>query len=128
MDQVDDHIRFLARAAVTPGYCGYHSEGLMHALKHRGLGKLIDPAKAGEFAIRWLSGISAFHEFDPFVIASLEIRAQCTKVGIPEVGGCPLCAADHFLPGRDIDEAWVTNVSDMMVQQAKLRQLIRGGL
>lgn len=110
--------------------CSKHSHDLRKQLERRGLDKLINPAHAGEFAQRWLDGDALAEEFDPYVVAALEINAKAQQFGVVDLNDmnvCPLCAINRVLQNSRADESWVDNVADLMLITAKVNHLVPMG-
>lgn len=108
--------------------CSGHSHGLMGALRKKGMGSLIRPERAAESAKKWLDGTALKHEFDPYVVASLEILAMCNKMNIYVIeGACPLCTTNAALQNAAAADKWIDNVSDLMLLTAQTNQLVAVG-
>lgn len=109
--------------------CIGHSHGLIAALRRKGMGSLIRPEQAAKFARRWLDGTATKPEFDPYVVAGLEILSKCRVMNIYVLpGGCPLCAAEKALQNADAGVAWIDNVSDLMLLTAQTNRLVAVGV
>lgn len=105
--------------------CGRHSHDMLHALRRRGMQKLIRPEDSVTFAKRWLEGLATKPEFDPFVVATLEIFKKCHDMSIYVLeGGCPLCAVNVAFQKNDADASWIDNVSDLMLLTAQTNRLV----
>lgn len=106
-------------------YCTGHLHDLRKQLDRKGLSRLIHPERAGEFGQRWVQGTAKAHEFDPMVVAMLEIGAKCRQLGIEFTDrACPLCAVNVGLKRPDAASSWTDNVTDLMVVVAQTNGLV----
>lgn len=106
-------------------FCASHFHDLDHTLKHKGMGRFINPAHAETFAQRWLDGTATILEFDPLVVSVLEIKAKTVQMGMVCLNGdCPLCAANRALQNLDTADAWIDNISDLMLITCKTNNLL----
>lgn len=106
--------------------CSGHLHDLSHAIKHKGLGRFINPERTTEFARKWLNGTASLHEFDPLVVSMLEINAKATQICGTHLinGSCPLCTVERVLAPNPAAETWIDNVSDCMLLFAKVNHLV----
>lgn len=107
-----------------------HFTAISHALRHRGLNKLIkdDPTVVQKSAKLWLSGEAAREEFDPRIVMILEINAHVTRItgsGFFDnnIEQCPLCVINNSA-GRDVSAEAITAFADYMRAIAKANNLI----
>lgn len=106
--------------------CARHSSDLSEALKRKGLWHLVKPERAQDFAVRWLQGTATAVEFDPYVVASLEINMKMVKflrIQPEHPQECPLCRVNLVLCNSEADKAWIDNVTDLMLLTAKVNDL-----
>ena len=107
--------------------CGTHFDEVKKALIRKGLGHLIkdrNGEQLSDFAVRWLLGTATMEEFDPLVVAILEITNHA-KIFIgmqPQDHRCPLCGVTYAL-GVGADDKWVDNVTDLMLLTSKVNGL-----
>jgi hypothetical protein len=110
--------------------CGSHQTDLAAALRKKGLWKLCstDPHISAVRAQRWLAGVAMREEFDPLVVATLEINSKAKEILHPAIAEtqhlCPLCQASKALQRVDIPAAWIDNCTDMMFLVAKTNGLV----
>lgn len=106
--------------------CSRHFSDLAYAVKHKGMGLMIRPEKSEMFAHHWLNGHSKLHEFDPLVVAALEINKKATELCGAAIinGSCPLCTVAKVLQRTDAADVWIDNVSDCMLVFAKVNGLV----
>jgi hypothetical protein len=109
--------------------CHKHLTELAKMLQRKGLGHLIteDPQKAAYKGRRWLRGNARPQDFDPQVVATLEIYQKVTSMGYAPTG-CALCAVPALLRVASADAHWIDNVTDAMVVVAQVNGLMRGGV
>jgi hypothetical protein len=97
------------------------------AIRKKGMGNLISlqdwEAKAK--AKRWLEGTAPVGEFDPLVVAYLEINKKAFEMFNTHLRDeCPLCAANRILK-RNADKQWIDNISDLMYATCLANGLIK---
>jgi len=105
--------------------CNGHSHDLIHELDRRGLKKLIRPELASVHGKLWLEGKASREEFDPYVVATLEIASKAREFGVQALNGsCPLCEIARALQDNEVPEAWLDNCADFMLLIAKANHLV----
>jgi len=107
-------------------HCARHFEDLYHMVKHKGMGSMVRPEQAEQFAHYWLNGSAKVHEFDPLVVSVLEINKKAMELCGPAIkqGECPLCTIAKVLQRKDAAETWIDNVTDAMLIFCKMNRLV----
>lgn len=112
-------------------FCARHLTDLTAAIRRKGMIGLChdDPAIVRHLAKRWLRGASgskpSVTDFDPRVVAMLEICQKAHDVGLPRLApACPICGAAKILQDNKVPDAWIDNVSDVLLLIAKVNNLI----
>ena len=110
--------------------CAGHYHDLAAALRKKNLWFLVaqESSERERRAQEWLKGTAKFHEFDPLVVSMLEITQKCRMLvsgGLPM--GCSLCNAMKLLNDERVPEAWIDNITDLMVVTARINGLMRDG-
>jgi len=100
--------------------CARHEASLIEELKRKGIWFLCYSEKehVNAFKHRWLNGESVVGEFNPYVVAVLEINQKAvTHIGAytQESRYCACCEVQKKL-GEDADDVWLDNVTDAMLQ------------
>lgn len=103
--------------------CSAHSSDLSKALRRKGIAHLMRPERAVEFAQKWLAGTTTKSEFDPYVVATLEIAKKASDLGVYVVPTCcPLCTVNAAYR-KELAQSWVDNVTDLMLIVARTNDL-----
>lgn len=114
---------------MTIRMCSGHAIDLAKEIKRKGMGHLVynDPEHVEHFVQRWIHGVSPREEFNPFVVAVLEITKKAQDIVPPLMleGGtrCPICCVSRHLH-RDVAVDWIDGVSDLMLLTAKVNELV----
>lgn len=106
--------------------CAGHMFELSGAIRRKGMWPLVNTSNATHFAQRWLEGTAKQHEFDPLVVAALEVSAKAKQLcgDLLHAETCPLCQINLVLQNADASQAWIDNVSDLMLLTAKVNHLV----
>ena len=106
--------------------CARHFSDLSEQVKHKGMGSMIRPERSELFAQQWLAGHARVHEFDPLVVAALEVNKKATELCGAAIinGSCPLCTVTKVLQNHTADQTWIDNVTDCMLLFAKVNNLV----
>lgn len=95
--------------------CNTHSHDLLKVIKDKGMVEHISLTKEQAVikAKRWLQGNATKEQFDPYVVASLEIYQKANEqLGLIEDPVCPLCVVEQVLGAS---HSWIDNVTDLLV-------------
>ncbi len=108
--------------------CQNHFQEVRKAIIAKGMQKLLkheDTRDIQIFATRWIVGYAAAQEFDPLIVAMLEINNHAhMMIGMAkEDPRCPLCLVE-FTMGQKADQKWIDNVTDLMLLTAKANDLL----
>lgn len=106
--------------------CSGHIHDLAEQVKRKGLWRFVRPENTEAFAKRWLAGTATMQEWDPLCISVLEIQKKASDTfGRDFVNGsCPLCVAAKIYRSVRIPGAWIDNITDLMIIQARVNHLI----
>ena len=110
------------------GVCARHSHDLLAACRKKGMGSLVRPERSRLFAERWLAGTATKPEFDPYVVAVMEIFSKCKQMNIYVLpGACPVCTAAVAIQSVKTADSWIDNVTDLMLLTARVNHLVSAG-
>lgn len=101
-------------------FCGSHNTAVQKAITERGMWGLVatDVKTVTKRAQLWLTGKATASDFDPLVIATLELLQKTREhAGLPG-NKCPLCFASHHL-GKGIDNVWINGCTDKILDACK---------
>ena len=120
---------------MTQKICGRHSHDLLDMIKRKGLMHLVnnDPKEVERRTKAWLLGIASRQEFDPYIIAVLEIYNKASEIighELERVSAegrvpCPLCAVTRALQDAGADVKWIDNCTDAVLVAAEVNELTR---
>lgn len=103
--------------------CSAHSEDLLRTIRRKGMGALVRSDRAAEFARKWLLGTTTKEEFDPYVVATLEIASKAKELSVYVVPGCcPLCTVEAAYR-QPLAPDWIDNITDLMLIIARANAL-----
>lgn len=104
--------------------CATHSSALLEMVKRKGMGRYITQStdSVRRKTKLWLTGQAQPYDFDPYIVAALEVAKKAREMYGVQNGTCPLCAADHFL-GFGAASTWIDNVTDLMVVTCQANDL-----
>lgn len=113
-------------------FCTKHLTDLIGGLRHRGMGKLLhcmeQPKEYSErFAKRWVEGTAAREEFDPLIVATLELNKKYVETWGPPMNGgdrCSLCWAGANAMSTKVPERWLEACCDQLAEIAKRNELL----
>lgn len=99
--------------------CNSHGHDLYSAVKRKGMAHRITTTEQGmkDVRDRWLTGTTPEGEFDPLVVATLEVFNKADEMfgkSWEKKSGCPLCAVDGILK-QEAAKTWVDNITDLML-------------
>ena len=105
--------------------CTRHTHDLHEDIKKKGMGRYVslNTQDVKRKTHLWLHGAATPADFDPYVVAVLEINKKAhEEYGIPHHHTCPLCYIDHIL-GMRAATTWIDNVTDLMVVTCRTNNL-----
>ncbi len=102
--------------------CSRHFDALAAALKRKGLWYLCSTQhnQVAHDAAMWLQGRTTDATWNPVVVCLLEIYSKADQVlgdyCVSHPDSCPLCQMPKvFTSHKNLDDAWIDNITDMMV-------------
>lgn len=100
--------------------CTRHSHDLLQFIRRKGMADHVSATAedAQRKARRWLQGQTSRDDFDPYVIATLELNQKAGMIfAVPSTPHCTLCVVEHQ-GGPAVCHEWLDNVTDAILAAA----------